>query len=300
MMKTKVRYKQKSKKQLFVKENTNPLLVYQPIINEIYNIDCLEGMKQLSNNTIDLVITDPPFAIEFKSKRSNYNRTQSRVLEGYQEIPKEKYHEFTPQWMKEVYRVIKESGSMYVFSGWNNLKDILNALDEVGFITVNHIIWKYQFGVVTKKKFVTSHYHCLYVCKNEQKRKFFPYARFSKGDKKNTGGSLHYEDKEDVWYIKREYWNGDQKTPTKLPAELIKKILLYSSEEGDVVLDPFLGSGQVVVVSKMLKRQYIGFEIVKEYYEFAKERLDKDIYRIKSDLKETTSHSLELFNKEVK
>lgn len=199
--------------------------------------------------------------------------------------------------MKEVYRILKESGSMYVFSGWNNLKDILNALDDIGFITINHIIWKYQFGVVTKRKFVTSHYHCLYVCKNEQKRKFFPYARFNKDDKKDTGGSLHYQDKEDVWYIKREYWNGDQKTPTKLPAELIKKILLYSSEEGDVILDPFLGSGQVAVVSKMLNRQYIGFEIVKEYYEFAKKRLEKNLYKIKSEIsnKETKS-ALDLFN----
>jgi len=167
------------------------------------------------------------------------------------------------------------------FQGGIIFKDILNALDEIGFITVNHIIWKYQFGVVTQKKFVTSHYHCLYVCKNEQKRKFFPYARFRKDDKTERGRSLHYEDKEDVWYIKREYWHGDQKTPTKLPAELVKKILLYSSEEGDVVLDPFLGSGQVAVISKVLKRQYIGFEIVKDYYELAKERLEKNIYRVR-------------------
>jgi len=299
-MKSKVKYKQKKRKPLFVKEKVVPLVSYQPDMNEIYNMDCIEGMKQIPGSNIDLVITDPPFAIEFKAKRSNYNRTQSNVLEGYQEIPKEKYYEFTLQWMEEVYRILKESGSMYVFSGWNNLKDILNALDEIGFITVNHIIWKYQFGVVTQKKFVTSHYHCLYVCKNEQKRKFFPYARFGKSDRKDTGGSLHYQDKEDVWYIKREYWNGDQKTPTKLPAELIKKILLYSSEEGDVVLDPFLGSGQVAVVSKMLKRQYIGFEIVKEYYEFAKERLDKNIYRIKNELEKDMPHSLELFNTEVK
>ncbi|MFH1823667.1 MAG: site-specific DNA-methyltransferase [Candidatus Firestonebacteria bacterium] len=260
-------------------------------------MDCIEGMKQLPNDSIDLVITDPPFAIEFKAKRNNYNRTQSRVLEGYQEISKEKYYEFTLQWMMEVYRILKESGSMYVFSGWNNLKDILNVLNEIGFVTVNHIIWKYQFGVVTKKKFVTSHYHCLYVCKNEQKRKFFPYARFNKNDKKDTGGSLHYEDKEDVWYIKREYWNGDQKTPTKLPSELIKKILLYSSEEGNIVLDPFLGSGQVAVVSKMLNRQYLGFEIVKAYYEFAKERLEKGLYRIKDEIgSNKTEPVLDLFS----
>lgn len=244
-------------------------------------MDCIEGLKYIRDNTIDLVITDPPFAIEFKAQRNNYNRTASRVLEGYNEIPREKYFEFTIQWMKEIYRVLKESGSMYVFSGWNNLKDILIAIDEIGFVTVNHIIWKYQFGVVTKRKFVTSHYHCLYVCKNDEKRKFFPYARFGQREEDEKGGSLHYKDKEDVWTINREYWTGDQKTPTKLPFELIQKILEYSSEENDIVLDPFLGSGQVVVVSKMMKRQYIGFEIVKEYYEFAKKRLEENIYRIK-------------------
>lgn len=249
--------------------------------NKIYNMDCVEGMKYIPDNTIDLIITDPPFAINFKAKKNNYHRTASRVLEGYNEIPKEKYYEFTIKWMKEAHRVLKESGSMYVFSGWNNLKDILLAIDELGFIVVNHLIWKYQFGVVTTRKFVTSHYHCLYVCKDDKKRKFFPYLRYEKNKKDKDGSSLHYKDKEDVWIINREYWNGDQKTPTKLPAELIKKILMYSSEKGDVVLDPFLGSGQIAVVSKMLNRQYVGFEIVKEYYEFAKERLEKDLYRIK-------------------
>jgi site-specific DNA-methyltransferase (adenine-specific) len=265
--------------------------------NQIYNMDCIEGMKFIPDQTIDLVITDPPFAINFKAKRENYNRTASRVLEGYNEIPKEEYYNFTVKWMTEVYRILKESGSMYVFSGWNNLKDILVALDEIGFITVNHIIWKYQFGVVTKRRFVTSHYHCLYVCKNDEKRKFFPYARYGKEESAPKGGSMHYKDKEDVWIINREYWTGDQKTPTKLPAELIKKILQYSSEEGDIVLDPFLGSGQVAVVSKMMKRQYIGFEIVKEYYEFAKERLEKDIYRIKEEEKNIENQkTLTLFN----
>ena len=249
--------------------------------NEIYNMDCIEGMKGISEKSVDLIITDPPFAIEFGAKRSNYNRKESRVIDGYNEISKDKYYDFTLDWMKEAYKTLKDSGSMYVFSGWNNLKDILNVLDETGFITINHIIWKYQFGVVTKNKFVTSHYHCLYVCKDDKKRKFLSYSRFEKDSRDDDGGSLHYKDKEDVWIINREYWNGDQKTPTKLPAELIKKILTYSSEKGDVVLDPFLGSGQVAVVSKMLGRKYIGFEIVKDYYKFAKERLDKDLYRIK-------------------
>ena len=263
--------------------------------NKIYGMDCTEGMKFIPDNTVDLVITDPPFAIDFKAKRANYNRTASRVLEGYKEISQEKYYPFTIEWMKKCHKILKESGSMYVFSGWNNLKDILNAINDVGFVTVNHIIWKYQFGVVTERKYVTSHYHCLYVCKNDQKRRFFPYARFGKHDKTSEGGKLHYEDKEDVWYIKREYWTGQQKTPTKLPAELIKKILMYSSEEGDVVLDPFLGSGQVAVVSRMLGRVYLGFEIVREYFNFAKERLDRDVYRIEDENFSSYKKTLDLY-----
>ena len=239
-------------------------------------------MNSVPKNKVDLVITDPPFAINFRAKKANYNRKQSRVLEGYNEISPENYYDFTLEWMSQVHRILKESGSMYLFSGWNNLKEILMAIDDVGFHIVNHIIWKYQFGVVTKNKYVTSHYHCLYVCKNDKKRKFFPFKRFSKDAKSEDGHSLHYKDKEDVWEIKREFWTGDKKTPTKLPAEIIEKILFYSSKKNDVVLDPFLGSGQVAMVSKMHGRQFCGFEIVKDYYKFAKKRLDKNIYRLKT------------------
>jgi site-specific DNA-methyltransferase (adenine-specific) len=249
--------------------------------NRIYNMNCISGMTLIPDKKIDLIITDPPFAIDFKAKKENYNRTASRVIAGYNEIKTEQYYDFSFQWMSGAFRILKESGSMYVFSGWNHLKDILTALDEVGFTTINHIIWKYQFGVVTSKKFVTSHYHCLYVCKNPKKRKFYPFTRFTKNSKSPEGKSLHYQDKEDVWSIKREYWTGDQKTPTKLPSELIEKILEYSSQKKDIVFDPFLGSGQVAVVSKKLGRRYLGFEIVKEYYKFAKKRLDKNVYRLK-------------------
>ena len=238
-------------------------------------------MKGIPDEKVDLIVTDPPFAINFKAKKANYNRIASRVLSGYNEIKVEDYYDFTNTWMREAYRTLKKSGSMYVFSGWNNLKDILTALDGNGFTTINHVIWKYQFGVVTSKKFVTSHYHCIFVCKDEKKRKFFPYSRFKKEAKTPNGQSLHYKDKEDVWIRNREYWTGDDKTPTKLPAEIIKKILQYSSEKNDLVLDPFLGSGQVAVVSKMLGRKYLGFEIVKQYYNFASKRLQKNVYRLK-------------------
>jgi len=146
---------------------------------------------------------------------------------------------------------------MYVFSGWNHLKDILSGLDDAGFITQNHLIWKYQFGVFTKKKYVTSHYHILYVIKD---KKHFTFNKVE-----------HYP--EDVWEIKREYWKGRKKTATKLPSEIVRKILRFSTNPGDIVLDPFLGSGTVAVTAKEMGRHFMGFEIVPDYFSFARDRL---------------------------
>lgn len=256
---------------------------YASILDSIQHGDCITLMGDMPAECVDLIVTDPPFAIDFKAKRSNYNRTQSRVLDGYAEVESGNYQSFTIDWLAQATRVLKDSGSMYIFSGWNHLKDILIAIDVCKLTTVNHLIWKYQFGVTTKRKYVTSHYHCLFVCKDDNKRKFYPFSRFGKEDKTPNGGSAHYKDKEDVWNIKREYWRGDKKTPTKLPSEIITKILDYSSQEGDVVLDPFLGSGQVAVVSKMKNRHYIGFEIARAYYEFSLERINSGQYRIQTD-----------------
>jgi len=230
-------------------------------IDTIYQGNALELMPGIPDGVIDLIITDPPFAIDFKAQRENYNRSGSNVMEGYREIPEAHYLEFTHHWMTEAARVLSSNGSMYVFSGWNRLHDILEGLDKAGFTTINHLIWKYQFGVFTKKKYVTSHYHILFVVKNPAK------YTFNKID--------HYP--EDVWVINREYWKGKKKTPTKLPPEIIKKILLYSSNSGDLVFDPFLGSGTVAVGAKTEDRHFLGFEIVPEYFTFAHERLKTSI-----------------------
>jgi site-specific DNA-methyltransferase (adenine-specific) len=160
--------------------------------------------------------------------------------------------------MEQAARVLAPSGSMYVFSGWNRLRDILEGLDAAGLTTINHLIWKYQFGVYTTKKYVTSHYHILFAVKDPKK------YTFNKID--------HYA--EDVWVIQREYWKGKKKTPTKLPRELVKKILLYSSSPGDLVFDPFLGSGTVALVARDEGRHFLGFEIVPEYFMFAQECLE--------------------------
>jgi site-specific DNA-methyltransferase (adenine-specific) len=228
-------------------------------IDCIYQGDSLDLMKKIPPGVIDLIVTDPPFAIDFHAKKLNYNRTGENVMGGYVEIPAEDYATFMHSWLIEAYRILSGSGSLYVFSGWNRLQDVLSGLEKAGFHTINHIIWKYQFGVFTRKKFVTSHYHIIFAVKNRRK------YTFNKID--------HYP--EDVWVINREYWRGKRKTPTKLPPDLVKKILLYSSDPDDLVFDPFLGSGTVAIVSQALGRHFLGFEMVEEYYRFASDRISE-------------------------
>jgi site-specific DNA-methyltransferase (adenine-specific) len=237
-----------------VKRNLGP---FEP--DRIYLGDAVDLMGRIPSRAIDLIVTDPPFAIEFRAKKLNYNRTGKNVIDGYVEIPAEEYASFMYSWLTEAYRILSDTGSLYVFSGWNRLADVLSGLDKAGFHTVNHIIWKYQFGVYTRKKFVTSHYHILFAVKNPRSYTFHKIE--------------HYP--EDVWVINREYWKGKRKTPTKLPHELVKKILHYSSSPGDLILDPFIGSGTVAIVSKELGRHFLGFELVEEYFRFASDRVSE-------------------------
>ncbi|MDD1705073.1 MAG: site-specific DNA-methyltransferase [Methanoregula sp.] len=231
--------------------------------NTLYLGDALALMPEIPDGSIDLIVTDPPFAINFKAHRLNYNRTDGNVLEGYREVPEAEYGEFTTRWITEAARTLAPTGSMYIFSGWNRLRDILEGIDNAGLTTINHLIWKYQFGVYTKKKYVTSHYHILFVVKDPK------HYTFNKID--------HYP--EDVWVIQREYWKGKKKTPTKLPSEIVRKILLYSSNPGDLVLDPFFGSGTVPVISQKEGRHFLGFEIAPEYFSFAIDSLQSDLRR---------------------
>lgn len=242
-------------------------------MNKIFRADCINGMSILKDKSVHLVVTDPPFGIDFKSTKANYNRKNSNVIKGYNDVKIKDYEEFTFDWVNQVNRILKDDGSMYVFSGYNNLETIMKVLRETGFNLQSHIIWKFQFGVVTRRRFVASHYHILFVTKHKTKYDFYPNSRFDDETRTENNGSARYRDMEDVWTIPKEYWTGEKKTPTKLPSEVIRKILSYSSKKGDLILDPFLGSGQVAVVSKEMKRKYVGFEIVKRYYDFAQKRL---------------------------
>ncbi|MFX0124288.1 MAG: DNA-methyltransferase [Candidatus Hodarchaeota archaeon] len=237
-------------------------------IDNIYNLDCIEGMEQLEPETVDLLLTDPPFGISFDKVGSQYNRKQKELGKLYTEV-KEDYSEFTMKWLQAAWRVMKPTASGFIFSGWNHLRDILNSLSKIGFRLVNHIIWKYQFGVFTKKRFVSSHYHILYFTKLPEKkdnlRTFNRIAEYS-----SSPGKFYFED---VWIIKRDYQKGGEKTPTRLPLAITDKCVRIGSNEHDLILEPFMGSGTVIQSCIQYNRHYIGFEISEPIFNIAKKRI---------------------------
>lgn len=216
-----------------------------PAVDKIHYTDNIEGMSRLDPESIDCVVADPPFGLSFTGKESIYNRDQSFVRSGYEEVSGD-YEKFSEKWISELPRIMKKSATAWIFSGWTNLGDILAAVKKSGLILVNHIIWKYQFGVFTERKFVTSHYHVLFLAKTKN-------YYFNK--------IMHYP--LDVWEINRTYRKGEVKNATKLPNELIQRCIDFTTKPGDLVMDPFMGNGTTALVCKGTFRHYLGFELNK-------------------------------------
>lgn len=253
-------------------------------LNKVHFESCITGMEKIQDESVDLLVTDPPFGIDFHKVGSQYNRKQKDLGKNYIEIKNENYYEFTKDWLTQVYRCLKPSGSGFIFSGWNNLRDILNVLEELNLRLVNHIIWKYQFGVYTKKKYVTSHYHVLYFTKVPKSK-----------DKLRTFNKTEYADMQDVWYIKRDYQRGGEKTPTRLPLAVADKCIQFGSMEGNLILDPFIGSGSVAISAIQNLRQYIGFELSPEIFKVATNRITRftEEFQAKTEERKNLDHFLE-------
>ncbi|MFW9887516.1 MAG: DNA-methyltransferase [Candidatus Thorarchaeota archaeon] len=213
-------------------------------ISKVFYEDCVHGMKRLPSDCIDLVVADPPFGIDFTSKESMYARKNEFVVEGYQEVMTD-YFEFTMAWLSELPRIMKQTSTAYVFSGWNNLEYVLRAARQAGLKLINHIIWHYQFGPFTQRKFATSHYHNLMLVKNPENYYFHEFEI----------------QPEDVWVIPRRYRHGQKKNITAMPIELISRCIDFSTRPGDIVLDPFMGNGTTAMSAKANFRHFIGFEL---------------------------------------
>jgi site-specific DNA-methyltransferase (adenine-specific) len=225
------------------------------------NADCVAGATaHLADASVDLIVTDPPYGIGGDRLHQHYNRDESFVVGEYIEVPAAAYNAFSHGWIREAERVLRPGGSLYVVSGYTNLYDVLDALRATRLREVNHLIWKFSFGVYTAAKYVSSHYHILYYAKPGGRRTFNLQARFATDAVHEDGGSANYRDREDVWTINRAYKPGREKNKNELPEALLEKILAYSSNEGDLVCDFFLGGGSTAAVAIGMNRRVVGFE----------------------------------------
>ena len=241
-----------------------------------FNEDCISGCRNhIETESVDLIVTDPPYGIEGDKLEKHYSRNENLVIDGYVEIPASEYPEFSVNWIREAERILKPGGSIYIVSGYTNLIHILDALKQTQLKEINHLIWKLNFGVYTKNKYISSHYHILYYRKKGKQHTFNTFVRFSNGEKSQIGGSANYSDREDVWIINREFKPGQTKNKNELPTELLIKMIQYSSNEGDLVCDLFLGSFSTAKVAKGLKRRFVGFELSQNSFDYQIKEFEK-------------------------
>ena len=231
-------------------------------------------MKEIPDKSIDLIIADPPFAIDNgQPKTANYNRDASKVLEGYQEITAEEYYQFSLAWISQAHRILRDRGVLIVVSGWSNQVDILLALRNAHFTLQNELIWKHNFGLFTKNRFVSAHYVIFYCSKHPDNFTFNKWLWYAE-DCFQAEETLSQEDFNfKILDIKREYWHGKTRTPNKLPAELIEMLIAFGSHFHDLILDPFSGSGTVLKVSQYMLRHCIAFDVVPEFVHFANDQI---------------------------
>jgi site-specific DNA-methyltransferase (adenine-specific) len=249
----------------------DPVVLPQGIL---YNEDCVRGAaRHIADGAVDLMVTDPPYGIQGDRLHRHYNRNEGYVAGGYVEIPWTEYGEFSRRWIEEAARVLRPGGSLYIISGYTNLSYILDALRDTPLREVNHLIWKYSFGVFTRRKFVSSHYHILFYEKPGGRRTFHTEARYGLGEKTTEGRSLNNLDREDVWIINREYKPARPKNKNELPLALLCKILQYSSSKGDLVCDFFCGGFSTARAAIGMNRRFVGFEISPEVFRMKGEEL---------------------------
>lgn len=271
-------------------------------------------MRKMKKECIDFIFADPPFSIKNDKAIAQYNRKSDLVIKGYKEVKKEKYLNFSRKWIKQAYRVLKKKGSILIVSGWSRQKDILIALEEAGFHLQNELIFSYNFGVFTKRRWVTSHYDLFFATKDRNNWTFnleewypsdvlniYSKDRINKDLKKlrelcknNDIKSIkstikdmekkvrecdftifNPEDvKSEIIHVNREFWRNKEKTQNKLPKDLVKYLLKFLTNKDQLVLIPFLGSGTTGFVCKNIDRNYIGYELLKSNFDFALNRIN--------------------------
>lgn len=218
---------------------------------DLFQGDCLEIMKDIPNNSIDLIVTDPPYKIITGGDSGNRPKG---ILAGNRKLFEHQTDIKISDWISELYRVLKDGTHCYIFSNSLNLSEMLNESKRCGFKLHNLLIW--QKNNVTPSQFYMK--NCEYVL----------FLR--KGKAKwinNIGNSKTVHQFDNII--------GNKNHPTEKPVSLMRFYIENSSNEGDVVLDPFMGSGSTGIACLNTNRKFIGIELDEKYFGIAKERIYK-------------------------
>ncbi|MBU4511598.1 site-specific DNA-methyltransferase [bacterium] len=244
-------------------------------INQIIQGDCLEVMKNIPDNSVDITFADPPFNL-----KKRYN--------GYKDNKEfNAYLAWCKQWIYEMVRITKPTGSIFVHNIPKWLTYYSSFLNDSTYFK-HWIAWDAPSAPMGKT-LQPSHYGILYYVKNLKKSKFYeiryPHKRCRKCSYllKDYGGkkaSLHPFGPlvSDVWTdihrIKHNKYRDEH--PCQLPIHLLERIILMSTDENDIVLDPFVGTGTTVISAKRLGRRFIGIDIDETYVNITKNKLSKE------------------------
>ena len=220
---------------------------------DLYKGDCLEVMKTIDDNSIDCVVTDPPYAVITGGRNNGRNcKRPSGILNENSELMNN-IPSFNV-WLKEVYRVMRFESHGYIMTNTKNLLKIGFEIEKAGFKIHNFLVWQ-------KNNCTPSQYYM----KNCEYTIFF-----RKGKAKyinDIGGSKTVHSFNNII--------GNKVHPTEKPVELMEFYVKNSTNENDVVLDPFMGSGSTGVAVKNLNRNFIGIEQDEKYFEIAKQRINE-------------------------
>lgn len=242
--------------------------------------DCFKAMKYIPANCVDLMVVDPP-----------YNLTKEFGKTVFKEKGEKEYKLWLDKWLKKTVPLLKDNASIYICSDWKTSLFIPEIASKY-FILQNRISWEREKGRGAKNNWKnclediwfftkSKDYHFDLDAVKIQRPVLAPY-RTKDGKPKDwhddNGEKIRYTHPSNVWTdISVPFWSMPENTdhPTQKPEKLIAKLILASSKVGDVVFDPFLGSGTTAVVAKKLNRNFIGIEKEKEYAALSVKRLQK-------------------------
>jgi DNA modification methylase len=251
-------------------------------VDKIYNHSS-EKMIELPDESVDLMITSPPYNINvsYGNKWKDRKIIATKGSKYDDNMPEDSYREMLHRVLLETQRVLKPTGAIYLNLKNRYLKDQLVApywvLDYMeNMYLKNIIIWNFDWGGSTSKRFSSRYEYVFFLTKHPTKWTFniddvkVPSVNY-RPDRYKT----QLKNPSDVWRIPLVSGNSSERTnhPAQYPQKLIERIIKVASNPGDIVLDPFMGSGTTAVVAKNFNRHYVGYEVTDEYMDMANVRL---------------------------